>query len=411
MRSGDVMDVERGSRSALLSSRGNKEFVGRGGAFLKAGGVVIRPTPVGYVCAGLGSGGRLLQAAFADRELATLLDKATVETLLRCGINPSLVGIDDPPVRRLAILTALAKDFDPDQPRDEQGRWTSEGAASAFVARTTVSSSSFLGRVAPSVLEGLVTIAARATAVTAFFGIIFIPTNRSLVQSGTLPDRPDVNFEYNYDGDILTLWEGEGANSRSIFRGRPDAEGVIRDKVGHAVGRKLSDGSIIIDPDAVPDTKGSGDATDDKNEPKLCPDREPDKPGRKTEQSIAYQTFIGTLNNPHDPLPPGLAVTLSKPSDEPVYFDDCRQSDGTMLEAKGPGYSKMLHEDSVMPWKGVQDRILRQADDQLQAAGKRPIEWYFHEKDVADYVRELFEKRGITIQVIYKPMPGQLSAP
>jgi hypothetical protein len=73
-----------------------------------------------------------------------------------------------------------------------------------------------------------------------------------------------------------------------------------------------------------------------------------------------------------------------------------------MLEAKGPGYSKMLHEDSEMPWKGVQDRILRQANDQLEAAGTRPIEWYFHEKDVADHVRDLFERQKITIQVIDK---------
>jgi hypothetical protein len=405
------MQVERGSRSASPSWRGDKKSIDTRGAFLKTGNVVVRRAPVGYVCAGLGSGGRLLQAAFMDRDLATLLDSAGEATLRSRGITVLVDGIDDASLRRLAILTALAKDFDPNQPRDQQGRWTSEGAAGAVAARTTISSSSLLGRVGASALRGLAVLAARVTAVTSFFGIIFVPANRSLIQTGTLPDRPDVNFEYNYDGDILTLWEAEGANSRSIFRGRPDAEGVIRDKDGRAVGRKLADGSIIIDPEAVPDTKGGGDSTDDKNEPKLCPDRELDKPGRKTEQSIAYQTFIGTLNNPHDPLPPGLAVKLSKPSGEDVFFDDCRQSDGTMIEAKGPGYSKMLHEDSDMPWKGVEQRILKQANDQLAAAGTRPIEWYFAEKDVADHVKELFERRGIPIKVIDKTMPGQSGAP
>jgi hypothetical protein len=388
-----------------MCSRDNTELTGRRGALLKAGGVVIRRAPVGYVCAGLGSGGKLVQAAFVDRDLATLLDKGGIAALRGRGINLPLEGIDDAPLQRLAILTALAKDFDPNQPRDEQGRWTSEGAASAFVARTTVSSSSFLGRVAPAVLDGLATLASRVTAVTAFFGIIFIPSNRMLVQSGTLPDRPDVNFEYNEDGDILTLWHGEGANSQIIFRGKPDAEGLIRNESGLAVGRKLADGSIIIDPDAVPDTIGSRSATDDDNDPKLCPDPVDDRPGRKTKASIDYQAFISELVNPHDPLPPGMAIKLLNPKTRnDVFFDDCRQSDGTMIEAKGPGYLDMMQKTTFMPWAGVVWGWLGQADRQTKAAGLRKIEWYFAEKEVADYARALFEKAGFEkIEVHWVP--------
>ena len=311
------------------------------------------------------------------------------------GVNVSLHGIDDAPLRRLAMLTALAKDFDPNQPRDEQGRWTSEGGAGALVARTTISSSSFLGRVGPTVLEGLITLAGRVAAVTAFFGIIFIPSNRSLVRSGTLPERPDVDFEYNYDGDILTLWQGEGANSQVIFRGRPDAEGLIRDESGHAVGRKLADGSVIIDPDAVPDTIGSRSATDDDNDPKLCPDPVKDRPGHKTERAIDYQAFISGLVNPHDPLPPGMAIKLLNPkTGNDVFFDDCRQSDGTMIEVKGPGYLDMMQQKTLMPWAGVVWEWLDQAKRQVQAAGPRKIEWYFAEKEVADYARKLFKLAG-----------------
>jgi restriction endonuclease fold toxin 5 of polymorphic toxin system len=104
-------------------------------------------------------------------------------------------------------------------------------------------------------------------------------------------------------------------------------------------------------------------------------------------------------------------VKLSKPSGDDIYFDDCRQSDGTMLEAKGPGYSKMLHEDSDMPWKGVEQRMIKQACDQLDAAGTRKIEWYFAEKDVADHVKGVFEREGIAVKVIDKKMPGQIDEP
>jgi hypothetical protein len=44
------------------------------------------------------------------------------------GIPPSILKIKDPTLRRLAIAEALAKaGFNPDEPRDERGRWTREG--------------------------------------------------------------------------------------------------------------------------------------------------------------------------------------------------------------------------------------------------------------------------------------------
>jgi hypothetical protein len=39
----------------------------------------------------------------------------------------------------------------------------------------------------------------------------------------------------------------------------------------------------------------------------------------------------------------GLAVSLSDPATgRRVVFDDCRESDGTMIEAKGPPFGEML---------------------------------------------------------------------
>ncbi len=76
-----------------------------------------------------------------------------------------------------------------------------------------------------------------------------------------------------------------------------------------------------------------------------------------------------------------------------------------MIEAKGPGYLSMLEKRSDMPWRGVQNKFLKQANDQIGAAAGRPIEWYIAEKPVADYVSLLFALRDIPITVRYMPVP------
>ena len=108
--------------------------------------------------------------------------------------------------------------------------------------------------------------------------------------------------------------------------------------------------------------------------------------------------------NPAAPLPSGFAVKLRNPeTGKDVYFDDCRQSDGTMIDAKGTGYLQMLEKDSDYRWDGVEAKMLDQAERQLKAAGDRPIEWHFAEKHVADYVRDLFKRENLPITVIYTP--------
>jgi len=120
--------------------------------------VLIQSTPVGYVCAGLGDPARLLRFAFerprpsdasAKNEnyetnpiftaACERLDKAIaaggIAEARRLGLKIPLGAIDDPALRRLAIAAALIKSrFDPDQPRDEDGRWTS-GSGGGTAAR------------------------------------------------------------------------------------------------------------------------------------------------------------------------------------------------------------------------------------------------------------------------------------
>jgi len=131
---------------------------------------------------------------------------------------------------------------------------------------------------------------------------------------------------------------------------------------------------------------------------------------------MAYQTYVSALVNPERPLPPGLAVRLPRADldhlpdpanmNDWVYFDDCRLSDGTMIEAKGTGYLDMLNQGSdQIPWIGVERGLRDQASRQLNAAGARRVEWYFAEEPVADYVREKFITDKLPITVIVEPPP------
>ena len=95
-----------------------------------------------------------------------------------------------------------------------------------------------------------------------------------------------------------------------------------------------------------------------------------------------------------------------------VMFDGCRESDGTMLEAKSIGYLKfMVGVDAWEPFYTGADKIMKQAYAQWLAAGAagRQVEWYFAEQPVADFFREQFAEATYTsIEVFYEPyIPGQ----
>jgi hypothetical protein len=100
-------------------------------------------------------------------------------------------------------------------------------------------------------------------------------------------------------------------------------------------------------------------------------------------RAIAYQEQISRLNNPQRPLPAGMAVSLKNPlTGKNVAFDDCRESDGTMIEAKGPGYTGPMKSDFLAD-KIRDEEWLPQAGRQVAAAGSREIEWYFAEPEAA----------------------------
>ena len=149
-------------------------------------------------------------------------------------------------------------------------------------------------------------------------------------------------------------------------------------------------GSLVFDADSFPEAKAEAEARNERDEPKLCPDPGPDVPHGASERAIAYQEQISALNNPQRPLPAGMAVSLENPlTGKNVAFDDCRESDGTMIEAKGLGYTEML-QDRYLGEDVIPGRWLKQARSQVAAAGARDVEWFFAEPEAARKAGELF---------------------
>ncbi len=389
------------------------------GVMLGPDGVLVRRTPLGYRSADPGHLALLTRAAFGeDRRLRRLpivldaiaqaLDRGDLVKAQLLGLELPLGELDDRSLRRVSVVAELIKaGFDPDQPRDERGRWTDASAAGAAAARMTrppaakPAAPSVFGRVAPAVLDGLAAIGARFSAATAFLGIIFIPTNRSLLTEGTLPERPEVRYRYDQEAGTLELFRFDEQHQRQVIvAGRADAEGVFRDDEGRALGRKL-DGSVIVDPDALPDAARGSDS--ERDEPRVCPaPTEENIVGRK-ERALAYQEQITGL-------PRGLSVKLWNPkSGKYVDFDGCRESDGTMLEAKGPGYLDLLQDKNPFVRASVEAGLNSQALRQSEATkpSGRQIEWHFAERWVADYFRTQWKGKFSNITVKHTEPTGK----
>lgn len=88
-----------------------------------------------------------------------------------------------------------------------------------------------------------------------------------------------------------------------------------------------------------------------------------------------------------------------------VKFDGINDA-GTLLDAKGPGYSNFVDSDTgqFSDWWQGKDGFLKQARDQIDAANGNPIEWHFAESDAAAATQSLLRSENINgINVIVTP--------
>jgi hypothetical protein len=77
------------------------------------------------------------------------------------------------------------------------------------------------------------------------------------------------------------------------------------------------------------------------------------------------------------------------------YVDFDGFKDGVLLEVKGPGYKALLKKMQDKPWFEGVEEMLDQAQRQFKAAQGTPLQWHFAEREVADLVRRLLEKKGL----------------
>jgi hypothetical protein len=355
------------------------------------------------------------------------------EELLDAGMSPAALmkglGFDAP-------ARGLAK-YDPNQPRvpagsgRNSGRWGSGGGAAkapapaAIVPAPAVASPPVVAAVraasAPGTLAeglfasvadsaflaGLETLAAMVGS-AATLGAIFIPTPAGVVSHGAIPGEPGLSYSFDEPAGLLRLYRDDEARQQTVAEARLRPDGILAEsETGLPIARMVK-GSLVFDADSLAGAKAEAGARSQRDEPKLCPDPTPDVPHGASERAQAYQEQISALNNPRRPLPAEMAVSLENPlTGKNVAFDDCRESDGTMIEAKGPGFAQQMKypyfDMGILPdWE-------KQARTQVAASAWRDVNWFFAEPEAAEKARKLFEndKKLQKIKVFYVPAETQ----
>ncbi|MGH6852366.1 MAG: hypothetical protein ACREDJ_04030, partial [Methylocella sp.] len=319
-------------------------------------------------------------------------------------------------------LLALLK-YNPSQPRvsagsgRESGEWTSgdgggtgisaapataglsSAPAAAGEGAKTLAADLFEGA-SPRFLAGLAGLGATIGGAGAVLGAIFVPSpNPGLSSEGAVPGDPGLRYAINQDEATLRLTR-DGEVAVAAQRGQ---DGIFYEvETGAPMARDIG-GSIVFDAATLASATASRrtsqasdravDAaaqTEAENEtPKLCPDPGPDAPHGASERAQLYQQQISALNNPQRPLQAGQAVSLTNPvTGKRVVFDDCRESDGTMIEGKGPRFTKMMANNFM--YDRISARWIKQATNQVEASGGRALEWYFAEAAAAAKADDIF---------------------
>ena len=359
-----------------------------------------------------------------------------VELPLRVSLAEQLLAggmSGDALVKALGLQRSdLARRYNPNQPRVPAGNGVtsgrfSDGSGSAQASAPSASISSDvvlplageLGLLAPelglAVSAALSTLAATVGA-SAVLGMIFVPIPRSVSSTGPLPGETGAHYDYNHDEGVLRLIDTTGVRPVALVTGQKDRKGIFRDvDTGLAFAREI-DGVLVFDVAAMADAaeKDDGDARAQqdaetqsdgtKSSAKLCPDPGIDAPHGASIRSKAYQALVSAINNPQRPLPEGLAVNLRNPmTGRLVYFDDCRESDGTMIEAKGPGFGRMLGSQYLQ--KVIRERWLDQGRRQSSAAVGRKIDWFIADGEAATVARELFGQESL-LNITVRHLPA-----
>jgi len=345
------------------------------------------------------------------------------ESAMQAGLSPRAVfqalRIDE------SYSDAVEKAYNPAEPRvpagsgRTSGQWTDSeqtGAAAAAIegtagdgsrglsslaGRMPTRAASLLGELSAAQVAELGAYALRilgpAGAAAAVFGLLFIPSPNNVRAEGEVRGIPGLRYSWKRDERLLHLTYDDPDGTQRSFSAHLGGD-VFREENGRVIGRVVSGSNVAIDAAAV-----SPDLVDE-GQPRLCPD--PAKDRRTNDWGLDYENYIKSIVNPGNPTLPYMGYKLSNVA-RAVSFDDCEHSTGTMIEIKD-GYAGFLRTD----WGKavVAAMFLKQATDQILAAGTRPVRWYFSQKQVADYAAKKFRDAGNGLQYIeikFEPWPGR----
>jgi hypothetical protein len=100
--------------------------------------------------------------------------------------------------------------------------------------------------------------------------------------------------------------------------------------------------------------------------------------------------------------PKGSAYRVRQ-GDEEVDFDGYDPKEDLLLEAKGEGYEKFIQDNMLEKdfYKGF-GKMIDQAQRQDRMAGDTRIRWYVAEKRLGDFLRGVFRRRGLKIEVVHE---------
>jgi hypothetical protein len=317
------------------------------------------------------------------------------DAFIKTGTSPLAIlqalGLDGAYVQ---TVEKLYNELEPRVPKGNgifSGRWTD---TLSFLAELTATQVKRLGAWAASMLTA--ELAVEVGGAVAVAGVLLVPSPNRLRVTGEIKGLPGGHYSWNRDdAELHITYETADGQQRTFIAQRKEQE--FLGPQGQVVGRVLPDDQVIIDTDILP-----GRPAND-NEPKLCP--LPQKDRRTNDKGLAYEAFMRPIVNLGKPTPLGWGYYLVNPSTgKAVEFDDCQQTTGTMIDYKDR-YWKMLSNLGLQSF--IIEQLWDRAENQVKAAGVRPIRWYFSEKQAADYIRELFAGDDVRghIGIVWAPMP------
>jgi hypothetical protein len=250
--------------------------------------------------------------------------------------------------------------------------------------------------------SGVAGTALAASGAFATLGILFIPSKGPEGKWVHVGGPGDISYYRNPDEPGTRVRYTTADGKQHTIGLMPDHNGDYRDPEGNILARTLKaiakTGIVVSTAELV---------GNDHDEPRLCPAPAPDR--YLGERGKLYEDYMKAWFNPGHPTPSGMAYYFINPKTGDSYaIDDCQQKTGILAEYKGPNFEEHMIEGGPV-WKGMVSKMLKQSLDQEQAAGQRPLIWFFAEKSVADEVRKIFgtAKEGRErIKVESKPLPG-----